>query len=163
MRRSEEAIQDELVTVRNDRFVIPVRADHRGRVKGVAHGLSSSGATVFVEPMETIDGNNELQALRETELREISRILFSLTEELRSQLHGIELAAEAISELDLLGAKAAFLRSYECIVPEIDPGRTLELRSARHPLLEENLRQHGGSVVPVSFSLDEEHPVMVIS
>ena len=78
MRRSEEAVQDELVTVRNDRFVIPVKADHRGRLQGVAHGFSSSGATVFVEPIETIEANNELQGLRETELQEISRILFAL-------------------------------------------------------------------------------------
>src|SRR5712692_571130 len=107
MRRSEEAIQDELVTVRNDRFVIPVKADHRGRLQGVAHGFSSSGATVFVEPIETIEANNELQALRETELQEISRILFALSAELRNQLPAIELAAIAIAELDFIGAKAA--------------------------------------------------------
>ncbi len=75
MRRSEEAVQDELVTIRNDRFVIPVKSDHRGHIKGVAHGFSSSGATAFVEPLETIDANNELQSLRETEEREIYRIL----------------------------------------------------------------------------------------
>jgi dsDNA-specific endonuclease/ATPase MutS2 len=77
MRRSEEAIQDELVTVRNDRFVIPVRSDHRARIQGVAHGFSSSGATVFVEPMETIDANNELQALQEMEQQEIAQDRFS--------------------------------------------------------------------------------------
>src|SRR3954470_11964723 len=76
MRRSSEAIQEELVTVRNDRFVIPVRADHQGRIKGVAHGASSSGATIFVEPLETIEANNELQTLREAEQREIAEILF---------------------------------------------------------------------------------------
>ena len=94
MRRSEEAIQDQLVTLRNDRFVIPVRSDHRGRVGGVAHGFSSSGATVFVEPLETIDSNNELQALRETEEREIARILSTLTEELRRELPALEASAQ---------------------------------------------------------------------
>ena len=94
MRKSSEAIQDELVTIRNDRFVIPVKADHRGRVNGVAHGYSSSGATAFVEPLETIDANNELQALHEAEAREIFKILFGLTEELRAQLPAIELAAD---------------------------------------------------------------------
>ena len=69
MRRSSEAIQEELVTVRNDRFVIPVRSDHQARIKGVAHGSSSSGATVFIEPLETIEANNELQKLREAEQR----------------------------------------------------------------------------------------------
>src|SRR5207245_9190735 len=108
MRRSEEAIQDELVTVRNDRFVIPVRSDHRGRIQGVAHGFSSSGATVFIEPIETIETNNELQALREAELQEIAKILFALSEELRVQLPAIEKAADAVTELDFIGAKAAF-------------------------------------------------------
>jgi DNA mismatch repair protein MutS2 len=163
MRRSEAAIQDELVTVRNDRFVIPVKTDHRGRVNGVAHGFSSSGATVFVEPLETIDANNELQHLRETEEREITRILFALSEELRRELPGIEMAARAVAELDFITAKVALLRTFKCVVPEIDESRTLELVEARHPLLEENLRAGNGAVVPVSFSLDAEHPVMVIS
>jgi DNA mismatch repair protein MutS2 len=163
MRRSEAAIQDELVTVRNDRFVIPVKADHRGRVGGVAHGFSSSGATVFVEPLETIDANNELQGLRETEEREIARILFTLTEELRGELPGIEMAARAVAELDFITAKVAFLRSFKCVVPLIDEGGTLELSEARHPLLEDNLRAANGAVVPVSFLLDAAHPVMVIS
>src|SRR5216110_1612932 len=123
MRRSEEAIQDELVTVRNDRFVIPVRSDHRGRVQGVAHGFSSSGATTFVEPLETIEANNELQTLREVELQEIARILFSLTEELRSQLSSIEMAVSAIAELDFIGAKALFHQAFDCVVQSIEPER----------------------------------------
>ncbi len=163
MRRSEAAIQDELVTVRNDRFVIPVKADHRGRVGGVAHGFSSSGATIFIEPLETIDANNEMQSLRETEEREIARILFTLTAELRGELYAIELAARAVAALDFVGAKSAFLRSFNCIVPEISEHGALGLIEARHPLLEENLRASGGAVVPVSFELDEAHPVMVIS
>jgi len=85
MRREDVSIQDELVTVRNDRFVIPVRSDHRARIQGVAHGFSSSGATVFVEPLETIDANNELQGLRELEQQEIAKILFTLSDELRAQ------------------------------------------------------------------------------
>lgn len=163
MRRSEVAIQDELVTVRNDRFVIPVKADHRGRVGGVAHGFSSSGATIFIEPLETIDANNEMQSLRETEEREVARILFTLTQELRGELYAIGLAARAVAALDFVGAKTAFLRSFDCIVPEISEQATLRLIEARHPLLEENLRASGGAVVPVSFELDEAHPVMVIS
>lgn len=163
MRRSEEAIQDELVTVRNDRFVIPVRADHRGRVAGVAHGFSSSGATVFVEPLETIDSNNEMQALRETEEREIARILSTLTEEMRESLPELETAVQAVGELDFANAKAALSAHFRAMEPTIDEGAALEMVEARHPLLEENLREQGGEVVPVSFRLDEERPVMVIS
>lgn len=163
MRRSEAAIQDELVTVRNDRFVIPVKSDHRGRVQGVAHGFSSSGATIFIEPLDTIDSNNELQALRETEEREINRILSTLSDELRRELPALELAARAVAELDFVGAKAVFLSRFNAVVPEINEAGRLELSEGRHPLLEENLRATGGAVVPVSFSLDAEHPVMVIS
>ncbi|HEY8225014.1 MAG TPA: Smr/MutS family protein [Pyrinomonadaceae bacterium] len=163
MRKSEQSIQDELVTVRNDRFVIPVKADHRGRVKGVAHGYSSSGATAFVEPLETIEANNELQGLHEAEAREVARILYALTAELRSQLPAIELATAAVTELDFINAKAIFHRSFDCAVPQVDEVSTLELLEARHPLLEETLKQTGGSVVPVSFRLDEKHDTMVIS
>src|SRR5712691_10803484 len=123
MRRSEDAIQDELVTVRNDRFVIPVKADHRARVQGVTHGFSSSGATAFIEPLETIEANNELQGLREAEEREIARILLGLTEELRSELPAIELAAKAVAELDFINAKAVFYHKFNCVIPEIDSGR----------------------------------------
>jgi DNA mismatch repair protein MutS2 len=166
MRRSEEAVQDELVTIRNDRFVIPVKADHRGHIKGVAHGFSSSGATAFVEPLETIDANNELQSLRETEEREIYRILFALTEELRLQLAGIEMAADAIAELDFINAKAVFHQNFNCVIPEVgtvEQTSVCEFAEARHPLLEENLRASGDIVVPVSFSLDDKHDSMIIS
>ena len=192
MRRSSEAIQEELVTIRNDRFVIPVRADHQGRIKGVAHGSSSSGATVFVEPLETIEANNELQTLREAEQREIAEILFALSEDLRRELPGIEQAANSLTELDFISAKAAFAERFECVVPEVgteprrvavatgsqtkverhdplatargsDTNNTLEFLDARHPLLEESLRASGGVVVPVSFKLDSDDSVMVIS
>ncbi len=170
MRRSEEAIQDELVTVRNDRFVIPVRSDHRGRVQGVAHGFSSSGATTFIEPLETIEANNELQNLRELELQEVAKILFALAEELRTQLPALEMARSAIAELDFIGAKADFQRRFNCVVPEIDLSPAdgtgalqLELADARHPLLEENLRGSEAQVVPISFALGAPQSTMVIS
>ncbi|MEP6743358.1 MAG: Smr/MutS family protein [bacterium] len=171
MRKSGEAIQDEIVTLRNDRFVIPVKSDHRARVAGVAHGYSSSGATAFVEPLETIDANNELQALHEEEAREIAKILFALTEELRAQLPAIEAAAAAITELDFINAKAIFQQKFACVIPEIGKfdklefveQTRLELLEARHPLLEESLRATGGEVVPVSFSLGESNNTMVIS
>jgi DNA mismatch repair protein MutS2 len=170
MRRSSEAIQDELVTIRNERFVIPVKADHRGRVQGVAHGYSSSGLTAFIEPLETIEANNELQSLHESEFREIARILSGLSEELRAQLPAIELAAEAVAELDFINARAVFHQNFNCVIPEIQPvpatsfsSGELELVDARHPLLEENLRATGNAVVPVSFALDENKNAMVIS
>jgi DNA mismatch repair protein MutS2 len=163
MRRHEEAIQDQLVTLRNDRFVIPVRSDHRGRVTGVAHGFSSSGATVFVEPLESIEANNELQHLRETEEREVTRILLTLTEELRQERTAVEAAARAVAELDFTNARAALSLHLGAVEPTVGEDEVLELIEARHPLLEENLREQGGEVVPVSLRLHPEQPVMVIS
>lgn len=163
MRRADEAIQEELITLRNDRFVIPVKIEHRNQIKGVTHGVSSSGATVFIEPLETIDSNNELQDLREREEREIQKILFELTEEAREQLPSLRLAVKVIAELDFINAKAEFFREFDCTIPIISEIRRLELSEARHPLLEESFQGSDRKVVPVSLSLDEDRPVMIIS
>lgn len=186
MRNAGDAIQDAIVTQRNDRYVIPVKADFRGRIGGVAHGFSSSGATVFVEPLEAIEANNELQNLKGKEEREIARILFSLTEELRQNLPAIEAAVAAVAELDFIKAKVEFARKFRAIVPQISTDETLDLIEARHPLLEENLRQssvvrgqssveqinnerrttndeQSKEIVPVSFKLTKEKSVMIIS
>ncbi|MBA3633751.1 MAG: endonuclease MutS2 [Acidobacteria bacterium] len=183
MRNSGAAIQDAIVTQRNERYVIPVKADFRGKVGGVAHGFSSSGATVFVEPLEAIEANNELQNLKGKEEREVARILFALTEDLREQLPAIEFAVEAVAELDFIKAKVEFARKFNAIVPMISTDETLDLIEARHPLLEENLRQlsenhqsklttdnrqpttdnQSKEIVPVSFSLTKEKGVMIIS
>ncbi len=140
MRNNAEAIQDAIVTQRNERFVVPVKADFRGKISGVAHGFSSSGATMFIEPLEVIEANNELAGLKAKEESEIARILFSLTEELRNELPNIENAVEAVAELDFVKAKVEFARKFNAIVPTISEDETLELIEARHPILEENLR-----------------------
>lgn len=170
MRSSGDAIQDEIVTMRNDRYVIPVKSDFRGKVGGVAHGFSSSGQTVFVEPLEAIEANNELQNLKGKEEREIARILFDLTEELRENLPGIEAAVEAVAELDAIKTKVEFARRFKAVVPEIADDGTLELADARHPLLQANLEQlkaesttETGEIVPSSFTLTEDRSVMIIS
>ena len=163
MRRTESAVQDEFITVRNDRFVIPIKADFRGRLSGVAHGFSSSGQTIFIEPLETIEANNDLQGLREAEERETARVLFDLTESLRWELPGIEAAINAVAELDFINAKAAFYRDFNCVVPKISTDTILSLRSARHPILEENLRKNGKMIVPLSFEMTDEKPIVIIS
>ena len=146
MRAAGTAVQDDIVTVRNDRFVIPIKTDFRGKVAGVAHGFSSSGSTVFVEPLEAIEANNELQNLKGKEEREVARILFALTESLREQLPAVEMAVEAVAELDFVKAKVEFARKFSAIVPEITDDQTLDLADARHPLLEENLRLSASSL-----------------
>ena len=166
MRVAGNAIQDEIVTMRNDRFVIPVKADFRGKVTGVAHGFSSSGSTVFIEPLAAIEANNELQNLKGKEEREIARILFELTDELREQLPAVETAVEAVAELDLIKAKVEFARKFNAVVPEIANDSTFALVDARHPLLEESLRTanpDASNIVPSSFTLTGERSVMIIS
>lgn len=163
MRSSSEAIQDAIVTQRNDRYVIPVKADFRGRITGVAHGFSSSGSTIFIEPLDAIEANNELAALKEKEEREVSRILFELTETLRNELPAVERAVEIVEELDFIKAKVEFARKFKAVVPQITDDETLYLVEARHPVLEENLRESGNLVVPTSFTLNREKPVMIIS
>ena len=133
------AVQDEIVTVRNGRFVIPVKTDFSGKIKGVTHGASSSGATVFIEPLESIEANNKLQNLKAKEESEISRILFSLSEELRGQLPSIEIAAKVITELDFIKTKVEFSQRFDAIIPIISEDETLDFVDARHPLLEDSL------------------------
>lgn len=176
MRSAGDAIQDQLVTLRNDRYVIPIKSDFRGKVGGVAHGFSSSGQTIFVEPLEAIEANNELQNLKGKEEREIARILFELTESLREQLPAIEAASDAVAELDFIKAKVEFARKFKAVVPDISDNGKLVLNEARHPLLEAGFSQQFSvqssqlsvipekkEVVPASFSLDQTHSVMIIS
>jgi DNA mismatch repair protein MutS2 len=161
MRAAGTAIQDEIVTVRNDRFVIPVKSDFKGKVNGVAHGFSSSGQTVYVEPLEAIEANNELQNLRGQEEREIQRILFTLTDILRDRLPAVESAVNAVAELDAIRAKVEFARKFNGVVPEITDGE-LSLLDARHPLLEANLKGEpaasaGGFHSPVDMQNPPAH------
>ena len=108
-------VQDELITIRGERFVIPVKVEQKRRVQGVVHGASSSGQTVFVEPLETIEQNNELVRLLEEELAEIHRILLEMTQRIGTQAEQISAAQEALSELELQFAKAHFAEDYNCV------------------------------------------------
>jgi len=164
IRKLGDAIQEDVVTVRNDRFVMMLKTDFRGAVGGVAHGYSSSGSTTFLEPLEAVEGNNELQILKEKELREIDRILVEFTEHLRENLPLLQSAVEAVTELDALKSVDRFMVEFTATVPSVSHDQTLELVDARHPLLEERIKNESGSgIVPVTISLSAESPVMVIS
>jgi DNA mismatch repair protein MutS2 len=161
--RTPTAIQEDIVTVRNGRFVIPVRTDSRGQVPGVMHGLSSSGQTTFVEPLTIIDQNNELVRLREEEEIEINRILLEITEALRVNLSGIVGITDVISEIDFTQAKARLSAEFKCVRPTMVENRSMVLEDARHLLLEHSLKQTGGRAVPISLEMDEGHQTIVIS
>ena len=158
-------LQEDFVTIRNDRFVVPVVTGRERRVEGVIHGASGSGHTLFVEPLETIDLNNELVRLHEEELREVHRLLREFTSRLRT--HAVEIAAtaEALGEIEFLFAKADFARDFDCSVPRLSPkeNRRVMLREARHPLLQDILRAQKKRVVPVSLDLDLRGPTLLIS
>src|SRR5258707_13639 len=164
LRRLSEggAVQDELVTIRGERFVIPVKTEQRRRVNGVVHGASSSGQTVFIEPLETIEQNNDLVRLLEEEQAEVHRILLDMTSHLGEQADSIAAAIEVMAEVELQFGKARFARDYECVRPELTDD-FLELRESRHPLLERNLRNRGGKVIPLSVEMDSAHRQLIIS
>ena len=154
---------EDYVTLRNDRFVIPVRASDRRGVPGVVHGASATGQTVFVEPLDAIDLNNRLVQLSEEELVEIARILTELTERLRADRGPLAAAAEQIAHLDSVFARARFAREIDCVMPVFQAGNSLRLDSARNPVLEAKLRPLGQKAVPLALALGGDETVMVIS
>jgi DNA mismatch repair protein MutS2 len=164
MRRLAEggAVQEELVTIRGERFVIPIKAEQKRRVSGVVHGASSSGQTVFIEPLETIEQNNELVRLLEEEQVEVHRVLLEMTRRVAEQSDAIALATGALAELELQFAKARFAEDYNC-VPAVLTSGDLHLDKARHPVLERNLKVKGGNVVPMILDLEGEQRQLVIS
>src|SRR5712692_4606497 len=156
---------EDYVTLRNDRFVIPVRAADRRQVQGVVHAASATGQTVFVEPFETIDLNNKIVQLAEDEAAEITRILLELTERLRGNLGPLRFAVETIAELDSVFARTRFAREFDCTLPAFTSDASLELKAARHPVLADTLRAHGRNIVPITLALGgtNAETVLVIS
>jgi len=184
------AVQDELVTIRGERFVIPIKIEQKRRVQGVVHGASSSGQTVFVEPLETIEQNNELVRLLDEEQSEIYRILLEMTRRIGEQAAEILASAEVLGELELQFSKARFAEDYNCVAVQLssEEGRQqgscgdsrprlsalseaegsasavrLLLHNARHPLLERNLKLKSVAVVPVSIELEGARRQLVIT
>jgi len=163
LRARGEPSGEDYITLRNDRFVIPVRASDRRAVPGVVHGASATGQTVFVEPLEAIDLNNRLVQLTEEETAEIARILEELTERARSDRGPLEAAASGIAHLDSILGRARFAREFDCVMPEFSSGNSLRLDAARNPVLENTLRPQGRKTMPLSLSLGGDETVMVIS
>jgi DNA mismatch repair protein MutS2 len=173
-----DMVQDELVTIRGERFVIPVKVEQKRRVAGVVHGASSSGQTVFVEPLETIEQNNELVRLLEEELAEIHRILLAMTERIGARAEEIVAAVDVLSQLELQFAKARFAEDYNCVAVKLSRApqdsrhdrfggaaaeARLLLHQARHPLLERNLKVKGLAVVPITVELEGARRQLIIT
>ena len=184
------AVQEELITIRGERFVIPVKIEQKRRVQGVVHGASSSGQTVFVEPLETIEQNNELVRLLDEELAEIHRILLEMTRRIGEHAEGILASVAVLAELELQFSKARFAEEYNCVAVQFSKSASAEqdqrgdshsrlralgevegspsearlvLHNARHPLLERNLKLKGIPIVPVTIELEGERRQLVIT
>jgi len=163
LRSRNAAAGEDYVTLRNDRFVIPVRAEQRRSVPGVMHGASATGQTVFLEPLETVESNNQLVQLAEEEAAEIVRILQSLTQRLQAMRTPLISAAETIAELDSAFARARFAQDFDATTPEFSESNELNLSAARHPVLENKLRRENRAIIPMSLQLGGEERLLVIS
>ncbi len=174
-------VQDELITIRGERFAIPIKIEQKRRVQGVVHGASSSGQTVFVEPLETIEQNNELVRLLDEEQAEIHRVLLEMTRQIGENSEAILEAADILAELELQFAKARFAEDYNCVAVSLSEGASVEhgtsnqqeprgdgrprllLHRARHPLLERNLKLKNAKIVPVTIEMEGDHRQLVIT
>jgi DNA mismatch repair protein MutS2 len=166
--RGAEAGED-YVTLRNDRYVIPVRAadrQHSSVKNAIVHGASATGQTVYIEPLAAIEFNNKLVQLAEDESVEIARILAAISDMLRANAPALRHATDTIAELDSLFARGRYARQFDCALPVFasdDARPQMKLDAARHPVLEAALRRDGGRVVPMSLAMGGEETVLVIS
>ncbi len=157
--------QEDLITIRGERFVIPVKSEYKRRIPGVVHGASSSGQTVYLEPLETIEQNNELVRLIEEEQAETRRIFLAMTREIGVESHAIAQGAAILAQLDGLQARGRFAAEFDCVRPRFSGAATpvLELTQARHPLLEKRLRARQGVMVPLTLALNDAERQLIIS
>src|SRR5438876_10394396 len=161
---AERLFADRYVTIRHGRYVLPVRAEARGRVRGIVHDRSQSGQTLFVEPEAVVEANTDLvQAVGEEE-HETARILAELTDAVRDRIDDLELLVTRVGRLDWIFARGGIADRMEAIEPEIDPGRTLSLKIARHPLLlAQSWTDPERPVVPMDIELTALRPLLLIT
>ena len=150
-------LQDAIVTMRNGRYVIPVKQEHKARVPGIVHDQSGSGATLFIEPQAVVNLNNELRQLELDEKAEINRILTDLSERTAEHYHDLKNNQVLLTKLDLFMAKGRLSIDMGADEPEIDQDGILDLKRARHPLIDRK------KVVPVNIALGDGYETLVIT
>ena len=150
-------LQDNLITMRNGRYVIPVKAECKNEMKGLIHDTSSSGATIFVEPMAVVEANNELRVLQSKEEHEIERILFALSAEVSAASESLRLNYLNITDLSFCFACAELSSRMNACEPSISGDRSLDLRRARHPLIDKKL------VVPINVCMGKDYDTLIIT
>lgn len=150
-------LQDSIITMRGDRYVIPVKSDCKGTIPGLVHDQSASGSTLFVEPMQIVELNNELKVELVNEQMEIERILRNFSEIIRGSADNITWSYEIIVDMDMIFAKGQLAREYKAVRPTLNGDGLIHIRDGRHPLID----QH--KVVPVSLSLEKDEKLFLIT
>ena len=154
---TQNAIQERIITQRNDRYVIAVKTDFKGLIKGIEHDRSATGSTVYIEPLNVVSLNNKLREYEAREREEIRKILLRLTELVKTKKEEILEIKEILERLDFIDAKTTYSVNKKCIVPKIINKEYLKLVEARHPLIDENI------VVPINFELGNPENIMLIT
>lgn len=154
---NQSMLQDALVTMRNGRYCIPVKAEYKGQFPGMVHDQSATGSTFFIEPMAVVDLNNEIKELAAKEAMEIEKILADLSGQVALYRESIETDVSLLTEMDFIFAKAAFAKACDGTRPEFNNKGVVEIKKGRHPLLEKH------SVVPVDIRLGEEFSMLIIT
>lgn len=150
-------LQETLVTMRDGRFVVPVKSEHRSEIKGLVHDTSASGATLFIEPMAVVEANNEIRMLQAKEKREVERIIAELSALVGSFAHPILQSYRALVEIDLYFAKASLAYKMKATVPNLSDSGEIDLKKARHPLIDPD------KVVPTDVMLGKDFNTLVIT
>lgn len=153
----QKYLQDTLITIRQDRFVIPVKSEHKNHVKGLVHDQSAKGSTFYIEPMAVVELNNELRELKISERKEIERILRQLTEMVGENVSAIQVNMTILSELDFIFAKGKLAIELNAVMPELSQNRKFRIKNGRHPLLPKD------SVVPTNVWLGEHFTTLLIT
>ncbi|PWM70895.1 MAG: endonuclease MutS2 [Bacillota bacterium] len=157
IRGANKYLQDNIITVRGDRYVIPVRAEFRGSVKGFVHDQSASGATVFIEPEQIIEYNNELKTAMIEEANEIRRILQELSAKVAAIAQNLVWNAENLTEIDVIYAKASYSYNNRCVYPSVNDAGEIDILKGRHPLIAAD------KVVPVTVKLGGSYKFLLIT
>lgn len=155
--RNQKFMQESIVTMRGDRYVIPVKQEYKSEIPGLIHDSSSSGATIFIEPMAVVEANNQIKQQMIKEQLEIDKILSDLTTDVVSILDSLKSNIEILANLDFIFAKARFSLSFNCVCPHLKKEKNIMLKKARHPLLDKD------KAVPIDFWLGEEFNTLVIT
>ena len=152
-----KAIQEKIVTIRDGRRVIPVKMDFKGLIKGIEHDRSSSGQTVFIEPLSIVSLNNKMRELEAREREEIRKILLKITDQIRMNIDDIKNIGNAVLELDILNGKAKYAIENNCVIPEINGREQLNIIEGRHPFIEKD------KVVPLTFEIGRKYNTLLIT